>query len=339
MASYITMKEAFDQSAEEIRVFHHLHGFPRHLTHHTGRDVPRVMSLDPTLHDYNDQGNWTGSVLMYALLFEYDLINIFDQTGERASVYSYWGSEFQKSGKGPDNDRTNLLEAILGCMGIQHGAKTQFAWNLVRRYALRHDLPREQFLRKALYDTSTDMYSEDDAIAEDIMNHFNRAWDIEICVKLTSLFHYVREHSVTPDYAAISAIAGCSHNNSELKQLYWNASDRFRLCHLPCDRNLPRQRRWGRTHLPRDQLLQTAVQDPSTDDDRIARDIMNYFSIAWDVEMCVKLTRLFNYVREHSATPDYAAICFMTGCSRKNGTLKQLYWNASDRFRLVYSAD
>lgn len=69
MAIHITMQDAFEQSAEEICLFHYHHGFPRDLTHHTGRDAPRVMSHQGEDY-YVDLGNWVGSVLMYALLFE-----------------------------------------------------------------------------------------------------------------------------------------------------------------------------------------------------------------------------------------------------------------------------
>lgn len=228
MASHITMQDALEQSAEEICRFHHHHGFPHDLTSHTGRDAPRVMSHQG--QDYEDLGNWAGSVLMYALLFEYGLLRIFDQTGQRASVYLYWGPERQRSSRGQDNDRTNVLESILSVMGSEHGARTQLAWNFFLRYALRHPhLIRTKLLQQALQDPSMDVYSKDDAIAEDIMRDFGRGGDVEVSVKLTLLFNFVREHSATPDYAAICAITGCSSKNSKLKQVYWNASDRFRL--------------------------------------------------------------------------------------------------------------
>ena len=54
---------------------------------------------------------------MYTLLFDHHLIKIFDQSNVRAEVYMNWGPEGQQSGKGQDNDRTNLLEAILVVMG------------------------------------------------------------------------------------------------------------------------------------------------------------------------------------------------------------------------------
>ena len=71
-------------------LFHNVHGFPEALTHHRGGDATRIMQHEG---DYEDHGNSAGSALMYALLFEHKLLRIFDQTGERAAVYQYWGSE------------------------------------------------------------------------------------------------------------------------------------------------------------------------------------------------------------------------------------------------------
>ena len=229
MGMYITMSDAVEQSAEEICMFHNLHGFSRDITHHTGRNVLRFKS-HLGADWYDDMGNWAGSVFMYALLFQCGLIRIFDQTGERAVVLWNWGSAKQRSGKGQDNDRTNLLESILSEMGLEHCTKTQMAWCLFRRYALRYKhLSRQQLLHQALHDPATDVYSEDDFIAENIMKNFRRAWDTEVCVKLTLLFIYVRRHCVTPDYAWICTITGCSTRNRALKQLYWAASDTYRL--------------------------------------------------------------------------------------------------------------
>ena len=180
MAIHITMQDAFDQASEEIFWFHRVFVFPHALTHHTGRDAPRVMSHQD--YDYIDHGNWTGSIMVYGMMFECDpedsLLRVFDQTGERAVVYQNWGPEGQRSSKGQDNDRTNLLESILNVMGV-HGKYTQRAWNLVKRYAMRHpDLSRQQLLHQALVDPSTDMYTHDDAIAETIMDELGRAWDV-----------------------------------------------------------------------------------------------------------------------------------------------------------------
>ena len=141
MAVKITIAEALSEAAEEISRFHRLFRFPESLTHYSSCDVLRRRSHNRNVQDY---GNWSGSVVMYALLYHHGLIDIFDQTGERAEVYRYWGPERQHSGEGQDNARTNLLEAILGVMlDVSHelcsrGARTQRAWYLMYVYACRY---------------------------------------------------------------------------------------------------------------------------------------------------------------------------------------------------------
>ena len=81
------------------------------------------------------------------------------------------GSENQRSGKGQDNSRTNLLEAILARMGREHGRRLQRAWKWVYMYSKRHpELTRQNLLIKAITDPSTDIYTNLDDIAEYIMN-------------------------------------------------------------------------------------------------------------------------------------------------------------------------
>ena len=168
---------------------------------------------------------------MYTLLFDQGLISIFDATGERADVYRHWGPEQQQSGKGQDNARTNLLEAILTVMGNEYRGRTQLAWNLVRRYALRHPdiTARQQLLAKSMHDRSTDLYTYDDAIAERILAEFDRDYDVGVCVNLAKLFQEVRQTGKTPDYSTICRVTECSSKNARLRYLYWEASDRFRM--------------------------------------------------------------------------------------------------------------
>jgi len=225
--AFITLQGAFEQVAEEIKLYHQKHGFPIELTHHRGGDAPRFISLQGY---YVDRGNWCGSVLMYTLLFDHGLISIFDQTGERADVYRYWGPEGQKSGKGPDNARTNLLEAILTVMGNEKSQKTQLAWNLTRRYADRHpEMTRQELLESSRHNQSTDLYSDDEAIADRMLAEFQRDYDVDVSVNLAKLFQIVRSKNQTPDYTTICQVTGCSSKNRALRHLYWRASDRYRI--------------------------------------------------------------------------------------------------------------
>jgi hypothetical protein len=241
MAIAITMKQAFDQALEEITNFHldpQHDGFPRELTHHINRESPRRLSHGV---DFVDHGNWAGSVLMYAMLFEVgpelSLLRILDQTGLRWHVYRYWGAEGQTSGKGPDNDRTNLLESMLSLMGPEKSASTERAWDFVRRYWLRHPkLTRQELLEQALSDPSVNIYTDDDAIAEQIMTGMcTETGDDKDPAKadmLKLLFPFVRQRARTPDHYDIRRITGSSPKNIPLLQWLWEASDLFRISYM-----------------------------------------------------------------------------------------------------------
>ena len=234
MAVTLTMLEAFEQAEEEIWNFHKTIGFPAALTHHASRELPRAMSLALGMHDYDDMGNWSGSVLMYFMMFkcgeEVDdsILRIFDQTGCRADVYRHWGPEIQRSGKGQDNDRTNLLEAILAHMGPEQGRRLQRAWKWVRIYAKRHPgLTREKLLAMAKTDPSTDIYTDVDDIVEYILHEFDMGWDVDSCDAFKRIVPFLLRARAPPSYFEICYITGCSMKNSTKTKLFWIASSKF----------------------------------------------------------------------------------------------------------------
>ena len=234
MAVTLTMLEAFEQAEEEIWNFHNTVGFPAALTHHVSREIPREMSLAPGLHDYDDMGNWSGSLLMYFMMFKCggdvddSILRIFDQTGCRADVYRHCGPEIQRSGKGQDNDRTNLLEAILAHMGPEHGRRLQRAWKWVRIYANRHPgLTRENLLAMATTDPSTDIYTDVDEIVDYILDKFGMGSDVDTCDAFKRIVPFLLSARAPPSYSEICNMTGCSRKNSKKKKLYWSASSKF----------------------------------------------------------------------------------------------------------------
>ena len=98
MAITLTMREAFEQAEEEIWKYHKTIGFPPALTHHASGDVTRAMSLAPGLHEYDDMGNWSGSILMHFMMFKSkedaddSILRIFDQTGRGKTMIAriFW---------------------------------------------------------------------------------------------------------------------------------------------------------------------------------------------------------------------------------------------------------
>ena len=118
---------------------------------------------------------------MYALLFHFDLIGIFDQTGSRAHVYANWGPQYQKSGKGPDNARTNLLESIVSIMlPAGYGQTTQRVWLMMRYYCdqFPRTTTRQDVYDRALVDPARNTFTDDDRIAIELLQELGDDWDV-----------------------------------------------------------------------------------------------------------------------------------------------------------------
>ena len=169
---------------------------------------------------------------MYAMLFacnqEKSLLGIFDETKERRHVYQHWGEEGQRSGTGPDNTRTNLLESILNNMGPKSGRYTQRAWEMVYLYYLQYpNLNRQQLLAQALNDPSTTVINEDYLKAKEIALTLCQKRSPDFLQKAAKLFGFVRTHRKSPDYWDICDITGCSNKNAPLKSWYWSIANEF----------------------------------------------------------------------------------------------------------------
>ena len=231
MAVKLTMLQVIKKGEQDIWKFHSTIGFPTALTHHASGDAPRIMSHE---ENYDDMGNRSGSIVMWFMMFKCEedtndsILRIFDQTECRAAVYEYWGAENQRSGKGPDNSRTNLLEAILAYMGPEHGRGLQQAWKWMSMYTQRHPgLTREQQLAKAITDPSTDIFTNLDNIAEYIMDQFGMRWDIDSCSSFKRIIPDLLHANAPPSYSDICRLTGLSTKNSVKKKLFWKASKKF----------------------------------------------------------------------------------------------------------------
>ena len=179
-AEVLTMAEGIARAAEEVWNYHHRIGFPHDLTHHCSMD-----SVKPLSHtgNYDDKGNWCGSILMMSLLFHSEalgcesLLPLLNQNGDREPTLKEWGAEYQKSGQGVDNYRTNLLEAMMGYMG-REGRSLQTAWRMIRKYSSMHaEQPREQLLKMALADSRNDILSYEDATMRHIAKQVSGGWE------------------------------------------------------------------------------------------------------------------------------------------------------------------
>ena len=169
---------------------------------------------------------------MYAMFFAYShkesLLDIFDNSKERRRIYQHWGEEGQRSGTGPDNTRTNLLESILNNMGPKSGRYTQRAWEMVYLYYLQYpNLNRQELLTQALNDRVTTVINEDYLTAKEIALTLCQRRSPDFLQKAAQLFMFVRRNRKPPDYRDICNITGCSNKNAPLKFWYWSIANEF----------------------------------------------------------------------------------------------------------------
>ena len=132
-----TIKELCYMTLEQLKECYEQGLFPNALTHHPGAESVKELAHG----DYDDYGNWTGSMLMLMLLFPEDhglmeypkgfrLLRCMNGAGDREDVLRNPGGKCQRSGKGQNNYRTNLLEAIID-VTKQQGEKLQLLWQHV----------------------------------------------------------------------------------------------------------------------------------------------------------------------------------------------------------------
>ena len=134
-----------ETALEQVAWAHHQGMIPRALSHHSSAESVKHCSHDG---DYDDRGNWLGSVTMLILLFpemyypEYDallvcpgLITYLNGAGDRREPLMYISQSRQVSGKGVDNYRTNLLEGLLSELG-EYVSALQDLWNAVQAHYL-----------------------------------------------------------------------------------------------------------------------------------------------------------------------------------------------------------
>ena len=123
-------------SMEEILDVWHQGLIPKEITHHTSTDHMKAIAAPEPDDEYAGYMNWYGSVLMLMLLFPSNylghdsdpLLKVFDPMGGRGRPLRTLGPRKQRSGKGSNNYRANILEALLRSVGQERLRYTQIAW-------------------------------------------------------------------------------------------------------------------------------------------------------------------------------------------------------------------
>ena len=125
-----TIQDLAEMALEELAKADRDGLIPNQIKFHRSGDAVKPWSH---MGDYDDHGNFCGSLTMFLLLFpsEYGLIeegnfkllDCLNGCGDREEPLRFEGKIYQKSGKGQNNYRTNLLEALLAYIVVPDGMK------------------------------------------------------------------------------------------------------------------------------------------------------------------------------------------------------------------------
>ena len=109
---------ALEMAAEELRRWQH--GIDDAVKNHRYQSELKPLARRDEQFIWNyDHGNYSGSIAIMMLL-DYGLLDILQYKDELQEHLRLEGTDHQKSGRGPNNYRTNLLESILTDVGKIH---------------------------------------------------------------------------------------------------------------------------------------------------------------------------------------------------------------------------
>ena len=172
----------------------------------------------------------------------------------------------------------------------------------------------------SLKDPATNIYTEDDSVAEEIVRDLEHEPDHDLSNQLKMLFPYISKAGV-PDYGSICKITGCSSAIKKRRHSLWMASEKY----------FARQA----TATPGSSSSSDASMSSGTgasdlDDVRIAWEVLcELRNSDFDDELLDLVMRLVPDVRERREALDYSTICARTNCSAKNSARKAFFWEAS----------
>ena len=219
-----TIRDLLQMSQEELWQAHLGKKISDSIRNHKSQDTIKPLAL---LGFYTDCGNYAGSLVMFMLLFPEEfgvsiqsILPLVDGAGDRADVLRHEGNLVQKSGRGVNNYRTNLLEAILGELGDEV-RYTQKLWEYVAIRCLEdHDaswsLTQKEFivrmlaskeqgtacqLRTASFQTCTELNL-------DLNAYYLKVEKIAGCIVARG------DAAAFPDYHSIISVTGCSKDAS-----------------------------------------------------------------------------------------------------------------------------
>lgn len=206
-------------------------GIPDPIKNHRSMEAARFLSHSG-VYNYEDHGNYTGSLVML-LLFHCDvpvsgrfgtfrLLEKLNGHGDRAEDMIRPGQPIQHSGKGPNNYRTNLLEALLGHLGDRVPTLQQL-WEQVHGWVWQQYLEHEKWWPSDQLCCIQKILDDDTDVTTDVTKHLIR----QICRKqdllfsdyylmLKKLVEHLRENDreLYYSYQNIQLITGCGNSAS-----------------------------------------------------------------------------------------------------------------------------
>ena len=222
-----TIRDLLQMSLEELRLAHLGNRISDRIRNHTSQDTIKPLTF---LGFYTDCGNYAGSLVMLMLLFPEEflpggvstrsVLPLVDGAGDRADVLRHEGNLVQKSGRGVNNYRTNLLEAMLGQLGDEV-RNTQKLWEYVAIRCLEdHDaswsLTQKEFIEKMLASkeqgTACQLRTASFQTCTELNLDLN-AYYISV-KKIAGCIVAGGDAAAFPDYNSIMYVTGCSKNAS-----------------------------------------------------------------------------------------------------------------------------
>ena len=221
-----TIRDLLQISLEELRLAHLGNRISDRIRNHTSQDTIKPLTF---LGFYTDCGNYAGSLVMLMLLFPEEflpggvstqsILPLVDGAGDRANVLHNEGKFMQKSGRGVNNYRTNLLEAILGELGDEV-RYTQKLWEHVAVHCLEDEaswsLTQRRFIERMLAS------NEQVTACQRKIASFQTCTELDLDLnayyisvkKIAGCIVAGDDAAAFPDYNSIMCVTGCSKKAS-----------------------------------------------------------------------------------------------------------------------------
>ena len=126
-----------------------------------------------------------------------------------------WGKEWQKSGTGSDNYRTNIIEALIGEMKAKgYGGCLQRAWAMMMNLGCRFEnATKQELLEKALTYEPLDLLTKESVLIMKLVSQVVGWEDEALMAAFLPLIPTVRQLGLAPDYT-IRQVCGCGDSQA-----------------------------------------------------------------------------------------------------------------------------